>query len=45
MSSNPLPVRVPERPPESVPAPRPTWPSRDKKSAKFVIKVGGIIPA
>lgn len=45
MSSNPVPVRVPERPPESAPAPRPTWPSRDKKNTKFVIKVSGAIPS
>lgn len=44
MSSNPVPVRVPERQPELAPAsPRPTW-NREKKNSRFVIKVGGIIP-
>lgn len=46
MSSNPVPVPVPERPAESVPgneSTRPTW-TREKKSTRFVIKIGGIIP-
>ena len=44
MSSNPVPVRVPERQPESVPAPRPDIRPSKAKHTKFVIKVVGQIP-
>jgi hypothetical protein len=43
MSSNPVPVRVPERQPEVAAVPKPVWP-REKKISKFVIKVSGAIP-
>jgi hypothetical protein len=44
MSSNPVPVRVPERQPEAPASAKPTWP-REKKTSKFVIKIAGVIPA
>ncbi len=45
MSSNPTPVRVPERESEAASnVPSPSW-TPEKKSTRFVIKVGGIIPS
>ena len=45
MSSNPIPVRVPERQPEvpTSPTPKQVWP-REKKASKFVIKISGVVP-
>jgi hypothetical protein len=43
MSSNPVPVRIPERQPEVAAVPKPAWP-REKKTSKFVVKIAGVIP-
>ena len=49
MVTSNAPVRVPERQPESAensnPQSRPTGWRPEKKSFRFVIKVGGIIPS
>jgi hypothetical protein len=46
MATSNVPVRVPERQPESTEAPasRPAGWQREKKPSRFVIKIGGIIP-
>jgi len=45
MSSNPVPVRVPERQPEVPANPKPVWPRDEKKATKFVINIAGAIHA
>jgi hypothetical protein len=44
MAASQLPVRSPERQPETNTAPRTTWPRPSKKEIRFVIKLGGIVP-
>jgi hypothetical protein len=46
MATSNVPVRVPERQPESTenPTSRPAGWQREKKPSRFVIKIGGIIP-
>lgn len=46
MATSNVPVRVPERAPESIENPtsrRAGW-LREKKPSRFVIKIGGVIP-
>jgi hypothetical protein len=44
MASSNLPVPAPERQPESNVTQRTTWPRPEKKTTRFVIKSGGVIP-
>ena len=44
MKSAQLPARLPERQPEPTP-PRAAWPRPAKKPARFVIKLGGVVPS
>jgi hypothetical protein len=45
MASSNVPVRVPERPASTeAPASRPAIWRQDKKSSRFIIKIGGIVP-
>jgi hypothetical protein len=43
MATSNVPVRVPERQPEQTPS-RPAGWREEKKPARFVIKIGGMIP-
>ena len=45
MASSNLPARAPERQPEPISSPSPTWPKQEKKTTRFVIKLGGAIPS
>ena len=47
MATSNVPVRVPERAPETneTQTSRPTGWQREKKPSRFIIKVGGFIPA
>ena len=38
------PARAPERQPETHVEPKPNWPRSTKKTTRFVIKIGGIVP-
>ena len=44
MAPSNTPARVPDRQPETNTTPRATWPRQERKSTRFVIKVGGIVP-
>jgi hypothetical protein len=44
MVSSSTPARAPERQPETNATPRTTWPRPEKKTIRFVIKIGGVIP-
>jgi hypothetical protein len=44
MASSNTPARAPERQPETNATPRATWPRPEKKTTRFVIKIGGVIP-
>jgi len=44
MAASTLPARVPDRQPESDSKTQPTWPRPAKKTSRFVIKIGGVIP-
>jgi hypothetical protein len=44
MASSNTPARAPERLPETNTTPRSTWPRLEKKTTRFVIKIGGVIP-
>ncbi|HSP94987.1 MAG TPA: hypothetical protein VLU06_10580 [Thermoanaerobaculia bacterium] len=43
MAASQLPARLPERQPETNTT-RTTWPRPVKKTQRFVIKIGGVIP-
>jgi hypothetical protein len=46
MATSNVPVRVPDRQPEPNTASRPAgWQRQEKKPSRFVIKLGGMIPA
>ena len=44
MASSNLPAPIPERQPETIATQRTTWPRPEKKTTRFVIKIGGVIP-
>jgi hypothetical protein len=44
MASTNTPARVPEPQPETNVTPRATWSRPEKKTTRFVIKIGGVIP-
>jgi hypothetical protein len=44
MAPSNTPARVPERQPETNATPRTTWLRPEKKTTRFVIKIGGVIP-
>jgi hypothetical protein len=44
MAASNTPARAPERQPETNATPRTTWPRPEKKTTRFVIKIGGVIP-
>jgi hypothetical protein len=44
MAASNTPARAPERQPETNAAPRTAWPRPEKKTTRFVIKIGGVIP-
>lgn len=44
MATSNLPLRVPERQPETSSPARARWPRPVKKPSRFVIKVGGVVP-
>ena len=44
MASSNLPAPIPERQPETTANQGTTWPRPEKKTTRFVIKIGGVIP-
>jgi hypothetical protein len=45
MASSNLPARVPERQPETTSTEPTIWPKQEKKTTRFVIKLGGAVPS
>ena len=44
MATSNLPLRIPERQPETSSPGRVNWPRPAKKPSRFVIKIGGVVP-